>query len=36
MTSTQKGGVSRNAPNLRINSIDFADREGEGLKIKKN
>ena len=31
MTSEQKGG-SRNTPNLRTNSIDFVDKEGEGVK----
>ena len=33
---TEGGGGSGNIPNLQTNSIDFADREGEGLKIKKN
>ena len=29
MTSAEKGEGSRNAANLRANSIDFADKEGE-------
>ena len=38
MTSEQKGlGGSRNTPNLRINSMEFADKEGEeGVKHSKN
>ena len=33
MTSTQKvEGESRDATNLRRNSVDFADREGEGVE----
>ena len=34
MTSAQKGGAGavKNAPNLRTNHADLADREGEGVK----
>ena len=34
MKSKQKGG--RNTPNLQINHIDFAEKEGEGVRKSKN
>ena len=35
MTSKQKGGGGKKNPNLRTNSIDFVDREGEREKNPK-
>ena len=34
-TSTHRGRRSRNALNLQTNSLDFADKEGEGSKNPK-
>ena len=36
MTSEQKGGGSRNTPNLRTNGIHIADKEGEKVKLEGN